>query len=75
MYSAEYFAMIEEIFNNESTSNCLVNTIDNFFELIKNKVDKRLSKDMMIYYAGLDNNYTYPTLAKQLNELETEAGR
>jgi len=29
----------------------------------------------MIYYAGLDNNYTYPTLAKQLQELETEASR
>jgi len=29
----------------------------------------------MIYYAGLDNNYTYPVLVKQLKEMEIEAKR
>jgi 5-enolpyruvylshikimate-3-phosphate synthase len=32
-----------------------------------------VNKDMMIDYAGLDNNYTFPKLQKQLKELETEA--
>ena len=61
--------MIETIFSNESTSNCLINTLENFFELIKNQDDKMLTKDMMVYYAGLDNNYTYPVLVKQLETL------
>lgn len=29
---------------------------------------------MMICYAGLDNNYGFPLLQKQLKELENEAG-
>lgn len=76
-YSAEFFDVVEDVFKTQTTSSCLANTIENFFDLIaaQEVVDFQISKDMMIEYAGLDNNYTFPLLKKQTKELETEAGR
>jgi hypothetical protein len=74
LYSAGYFKVVEEVFKLPTTSTCLINTIDNFFDFIKEQTDTQLTKDMMLYYAGLDNNYNFSTLKTQLNELETEAG-
>jgi hypothetical protein len=63
-YSAEYFNVIDDVFSIKETSLCLVNTIENFFDFIEaqNTVDYTVDKDMMIDYAGLDNNYTHPKL-------------
>jgi hypothetical protein len=47
-----------------STSSCLINTLENFFDFIKwhKPLQINVTKDMMIDYAGLDNNYGFPKL-------------
>jgi hypothetical protein len=36
LYSSDFFDTVEDVFKLSTTSNCLVNTIENFFDLIKN---------------------------------------
>jgi hypothetical protein len=56
--------VIDDVFSIKETSLCLANTIDNFFDFIENQnvIDYVVSKDIMIDYAGIDNNYTLPKL-------------
>ncbi len=70
-FSASYFYTIEQILTDRFMCGLLTNTIENCFDFLEHQrtPDIIVTKDIMLMYAGLDNEYSISVLKEQLNVL------
>jgi hypothetical protein len=62
---------MEKILQNRFICGQLANTIENFFDFVESQIkpDYMITKNIMLDYAGLDNEYSISVLKKQLVDL------